>query len=141
MAQAAQTRVETEIKGFVNGVDQRHLRGMEKRMHECAAQCCGQTQIAMDEVHGCVEKCQGDTLRAQRFVQDELARFQDSLSRCVTTCQETVKDKVTPESSEADITSLRGTFEKCAIQCCDTNLARLPDIGRKIDATFKSGQY
>ena len=41
MAQEAQNRVQTSIRDFVNSVDKSHLRGMEREMHLCAADCCG----------------------------------------------------------------------------------------------------
>ncbi|TRY63929.1 hypothetical protein TCAL_10897 [Tigriopus californicus] len=141
MAQESQAKVEKSIKAFINDIDRTHLRSMEQAMHECAAQCCAQKTAPMDEVHGCVENCQKTTLRAQQFVQEELGRFQQSLSQCVMACQDRVKDKVTPESSQNEITQLRGEFETCAIQCCDTNLARLPDIAQKIGVTLKSDKY
>ena len=37
---------------------------------------------------------QGPTQRAQQYVQSELERFQETLSRCVLQCQDDVKDKV-----------------------------------------------
>ena len=40
MAQEAQNRVQTSIRDFVNTVDKSHLRGMEREMHLCAAECC-----------------------------------------------------------------------------------------------------
>ena len=40
MAQEAQNRVQTSIRDFVNSVDKSHLRGMEREMHLCAANCC-----------------------------------------------------------------------------------------------------
>jgi hypothetical protein len=38
------------------------------------------------------------TQRAQQYVQAELERFQESLSRCVLQCQDDVKDKVSQQS-------------------------------------------
>ena len=58
MAEKAQERVQTAIKDFVNNVDKAHLRPMERTMHLCAADCCGDPKASIDEVHRCVERCQ-----------------------------------------------------------------------------------
>jgi 16S rRNA U1498 N3-methylase RsmE len=80
-------------------------------------------------------------MKAQRFVQSELERFQESLQRCVSQCQDDIKDKVSPTSSEADITRFRNDFEKCAISCCDKNIERLPSIAKRVKETLQSGKY
>ena len=51
------------------------------------------------------------------------------------------RTKITPNTSEEQVTALRGEFESCAIKCCDTDLARLPNIRKKIDETIKSGKF
>ena len=47
MAQEAQNRVQTAIRDFVNSVDRSHLRGMEREMHLCAANCCENTSARL----------------------------------------------------------------------------------------------
>jgi len=141
MAEEAQTRVQTSIKAFVNEVDKGHLRPMEKAMHLCAADCCGDKTASIDEVHKCVERCQQGTVRAQQFVQQELERFQETLSRCVLQCQDEVKDKVTPTTPDSDLAKYRKEFEVCAIACCDKNIAKLPNLTKKVVETLQSGRY
>ena len=133
--------MQSSIKQFVNDVDKQHLRGMERAMHQCAAECTGNTTASIDEVHGCVERCQAPTFRAQKFVQQELERFQESLSRCVLQCQEDIKDLVTPNASDAEIAKFRADFENCAVKCCDTNIARLPKVSKRVKETLASGKY
>lgn len=161
MAEEAQKKVQSSIKAFVNDIDVASLRKMEKQMHECAARCCSNETGPIDEIHGCVEKCQvirkfkarglrvctnwflfqEPTFRAQRFVQSELERFQESLSRCVLQCQEEIKDQITPNTPDAEIAKFRGEFEACAVKCCDTNIAKLPTLSKKLKETLKSGKY
>ena len=50
MAQDAQNRVQEAMSAFVAKLDKRHLRGMEKDMHECAAVCCSNETHSMEEV-------------------------------------------------------------------------------------------
>ena len=89
----------------------------------------------------CVERCQEGTIRSQKFVQNELERFQESLSRCVLQCQDEVKDKVTPSTSDAEIEKYRLEFEQCAIACCDKNIGKLGPLTRRVKETLMSGRY
>jgi len=139
MAEAAQGRVQSAIKNFINEIDRAKLRDYERRMHLCAADCCSDSSANVEDVHRCIEKCQAPTQRAQQYVQTELERFQETLSRCVLQCQDDVKDKVGPNTSEPEIRKYRGEFETCAIACCDKNIAKLPNLMEKLKAAFDSG--
>jgi len=141
MAENAQERVQTSIKNFVNDVDKAHLRPMEKSMHLCAADCCADANASIDDVHRCVERCQDSTVRAQKYVQGELERFQEALHRCVLACQDEVRDKVTPTTSESDIAKYQKEFEVCAIACCDRNVDKLPALAKKVGDVLRSGRY
>ena len=57
------------------------------------------------------------------------------------TCQDQVKDKVTPSTPEAEVNKFRSEFEACAIRCCDDKVNTLPTLSRKVEQTFKSGMY
>lgn len=63
MAEEAQQKVQSSIKSFVNSIDKDHLRDMERKMHECAAKCCGNKEATIDDVHACVERCQAPTFK------------------------------------------------------------------------------
>ncbi len=140
MAQEAQNRVQTAIRDFVNDVDKSYLRGMERDMHLCAAKCCEDKTSGINEVLACKERCEGPTLRAQKYVQSELERFQEALSRCVLSCQDDIKDKVTPNTSEADIEKYRREFDTCGIKCCDNSVAKLPGLSKRVMEALNSGK-
>lgn len=95
MAQEAQNRVQSAIRDFVDDVDKAKLREMERTMHLCAANCCENKESSINEVLRCKEKCEAPTMRAQKYVQSELERFQDALSRCVLSCQDDIKVNIT----------------------------------------------
>lgn len=140
MAQEAQTRVQTAIRDFVNAVDKSHLRGMEREMHLCAAECCSDDLSSINEVMACKERCEAPLMRAQKYVQSELERYQESLQRCVLSCQDDIKDKVTPNTSEADIEKYKREFDVCGIKCCDTSVAKLPSLSSRVNEAMKSGK-
>ena len=140
MAQEAQNRVQTAIRDFVNSVDRSHLRGMEREMHLCAANCCENTSAGLSDVIACKERCEAPLMRAQKYVQSELERYQESLQRCVLSCQDDIKDKVTPNTSEADIDRYRREFEECGIRCCDTSVGKLPALSKRVMEALQSGK-
>jgi len=140
MAEAAQSRVQSAIKGFINEIDKGYLRGLERNMHLCAANCCEDAFASVEDVHRCMERCQEPTQRAQQAVQQELQHVQDSLSRCVLQCQDEVKDKVGPNTPESEMRKFRGEFETCAISCCDKSIAKMPNLLIKLKEAFESGK-
>ena len=141
MAQDAQNRVQNAMRDFINAVDRNHLRNMEREMHLCAADCCSNPSASINEVIECKERCEINTRKAQVFVQGELERFQESLSRCVLSCQDDIKDKVTPNTPQSEIEKYRAEFDACAIKCCDSNVGRLPVLSKKIMDSLNSGKY
>lgn len=58
MAEAAQSRVQSAMKDFINNIDRMKLRGLEREMHLCAANCCADQMASVEEVHRCAEQCQ-----------------------------------------------------------------------------------
>jgi hypothetical protein len=85
-----------------------------------------------------------DDNRKSRFLEltkYESTRFQESLNRCVLTCQDSVKDKVSPATPEAEVNKYRMEFESCAIKCCDISVAKLPNLAKKVEETMKTGQF
>ena len=56
-------------------------------------------------------------------------------------CQDDVKDKVSADASEAEMSKLRGVFEDCAIKCCDDNIAKIPNLQKRITDQLKMGRF
>ena len=71
------------------------------------------------------------------FYRLTLSRFQNSL---FFSCQDDIKDKVTPNTPEAEVEKFKVEFDTCAIKCCDTNIQRLPSLSKKVMETLKSGK-
>merc|ERR1712184_116197 len=116
------------------------MGNMEREMHLCAADCCSNPSASINEVIECKERCEINTRKAQVFVQGELERFQESLSRCVLSCQDDIKDKVTPNTSEADIEKYKREFDVCGIKCCDTSVGKLPSLSKRVMEALQSGK-
>ena len=96
--------------------------------------------FSINEVIACKERCEAPLMRAQKYVQSELERYQESLQRCVLSCQDDIKDKVTPNTSEADIEKYRREFDACGIKCCDTSVGKLPSLSKRVMEALQSGK-
>ena len=66
------------------------------------------------------------------MVQGELTRFMQSVSRCVDSCQDGIKDRITANASDEQIAGFRKEFETCAVRCCDDQVERLPTIKKTL---------
>ena len=92
----------------------------------------------VSQVQRCVERCSTPAQRSQNYVQSELEQFQASLSRCVQICQDDIKDQVGVNTPESEIAKYRREFESCAINCCDKNILKLPNLMIKIKEALDS---
>ena len=67
--------------------------------------------------------------------------LQESLNRCVMSCQDDIKDKVTPDTPDSKVTEYREEFERCAIACCQKNVSRIPGLTTKVKDALKSKNF
>ena len=109
--------------------------GMEREMHLCAAECCSDDLSSINEVMACKERCEAPLMRAQKYVQSELERYQESLQRCVLSCQDDIKDKVTPNTSE--VVYICSSFELLADESRDLSQAEKKITVIKIEQIHK----
>ncbi len=49
-------------------------------MHLCAAKCCQNESISLEQAQRCVEDCSAPVQAAQNFVQQEIGQFQVGLT-------------------------------------------------------------
>ena len=50
MAEAAQNRVQSAMKDFINNIDKTKLRPIQRQMYVCNAQCMDDPSASMEEV-------------------------------------------------------------------------------------------
>ncbi|XP_066955214.1 protein FAM136A isoform X1 [Macrobrachium rosenbergii] len=160
MVDKAQHRIQEAMTALVDDLDKTYLRGMQKSMHLCSADCCDKKESSVDQVHRCIESCSTPLTQAQSFVQNELSQFQERLQRCVMVCQDRVRDQVNADTSESqDSGQRKGTlslansagsvmrqaalgvggvavykaeFEGCAMQCVDDHIQLMPSVKKRI---------
>ncbi|XP_037786135.1 protein FAM136A-like isoform X1 [Penaeus monodon] len=160
MVDQAQHRIQEAMTTLIDDLDKEYLRGIQRSMHLCAAECCDRKDSSVDQVHRCIESCSTPLTQAQGFVQNELSQFQERLQRCVMVCQDRVRNQVTADTSESQDSSQRGSsfsmansagsfmrqaalgiggvtvykaeFEGCAMKCVDDHISLMPSIKKRI---------
>ncbi|XP_037093431.1 protein FAM136A-like [Pollicipes pollicipes] len=132
MAEAAQERVQNSMTSMVEDIDKSYLRKMQGDMHRCASKCCDDSNSSIDKVHGCIEQCSIPLQKAQHFVQVQMGDIQERLQRCVMQCQDKIKDKVGPNTTETEVQGYKGEFEACAVQCVDDSINTFSSHTRRI---------
>ncbi|KAK7073389.1 hypothetical protein SK128_020357 [Halocaridina rubra] len=132
MVDQAQHRIQEAMTGLVDDLDKTYLRGMQRSMHLCAADCCDKKESSVDQVHRCIESCSTPLTQAQSFVQNELSQFQERLQRCVMVCQDRVRDQVSADTSESQVAVYKAEFEGCAMQCVDDHIQLMPSVKKRI---------
>ncbi|XP_071516190.1 protein FAM136A isoform X1 [Panulirus ornatus] len=163
MVEQAQFRIQEAMTALVDDLDKTYLRGMQRAMHICAAECCEKKENSVDQVHRCIENCSTPLTQAQTFVQNELSQFQERLQRCVMVCQDRVRDQVTANTSETQepqrnsslsiansagsvlrqaalgrdgVSVYKAEFEGCAMQCVDDHIQLMPSVKKRIAAVL-----
>ncbi|XP_068202357.1 protein FAM136A isoform X2 [Palaemon carinicauda] len=132
MVDKAQHRIQEAMTGLVDDLDKTYLRGMQRSMHLCSADCCDRKESSVDQVHRCIESCSTPLTQAQSFVQNELSQFQERLQRCVMVCQDRVRDQVNADTSESQVAVYKAEFEGCAMQCVDDHILLMPSVKKRI---------
>ncbi|GAB6023183.1 hypothetical protein CHUAL_008008 [Chamberlinius hualienensis] len=141
MAEQAQTRVQKAVNELVNELDRTHLRKVQGDMHRCAANCCDNGNFTLEQVHRCIEDCSKDITSAQNFVQEELNNYQNRLQRCVISCQDSIRDKIVPSTTDEEMNKHKANFEKCVIKCADTHVDLIPGLLVRMREILLSKRY
>ncbi|KAK2163798.1 hypothetical protein LSH36_74g11125 [Paralvinella palmiformis] len=135
--EGANARVQEAVTKLGSNLDREYLRKMQAVMYRCMAVCCENEHYNMDDTQRCLDKCSGPARKAEQYISSELDRWQQRLQRCSIECNDKVRDKVTPQTSESDIAKYRKEYETCALKCVDTHINLLPDIEKKMKGVLK----
>ncbi|KAL3847648.1 hypothetical protein ACJMK2_018550 [Sinanodonta woodiana] len=139
--EAVKTRVEKELIKATNDLDQSLLRKMQGDLYRCAAACCDNTTTSIEDKQNCIQNCSSPLQRAETFIDGQLTNYAERVQRCFMDCQDKARDKVTPNSSEADMKVLKMGMETCAAMCADKLLPILSDFTKKMKETIKKENY
>ena len=103
----------------------------------CSAGCYDK-KLDGDGIADCVVQCQTKSQVCQRVVSQELNEFQQRLQRAMVTCQDKVREEITPLATrkDADQNKLQEEatrkFEKCANGVVNDSIALLKNLEARI---------
>ena len=104
-------------------------------MFQGNATCCEQSQVSMQQVDQCIERCHAPLAQAQALVTSELEKFQDCLARCTMYCNDKAKDSIDAGSKELH---LKRQLETCLTKCVDDHINLIPTMTRKMKESLSS---
>jgi len=133
-----QNRVQTAVTGLLEKLDQEYLRKMQGDMYRCNAKCCDDPAMPMQSVQRCIESCNAPLNSSQKYVEEEISHFQNRLQRCAYQCQDQVRDKVTPSTTEQEMEGHKRTMEACIVKCADDHVALVDSMLARMKETLKT---
>ncbi|KAI3459841.1 hypothetical protein Pfo_016504 [Paulownia fortunei] len=121
----------------VNAAAQSHLAGVQDHINftlqqayfKCAYECFDRRKN-QNEIGNCVEHCSVPVLNAQNLVENEMAKFQEKLSRSLTVCQDKYEAaKLQPNSNNA-----MKDLESCVELSVQDGINMMPHLAGKLKA-------
>lgn len=58
--------------------------------------------------------------------------FQDRIQRCAQSCQDNLRDKISPSTSETQIAAYKKDFEGCVVNCAETHIQLVPAMLKRV---------
>ncbi|KAM1142857.1 hypothetical protein ACFX1X_032176 [Malus domestica] len=120
---AAQTQLST-IQDHVNFT-------LQQAYFKCAHECFDRRRSQQD-ISNCVENCSVPVVRAQEGVENEMAKFQERLSRALMVCQ----DKFEAAKQQRVTTNSLNNLESCVEQATQDSIQTLPHLAERLKASF-----
>ncbi|KAH6768239.1 FAM136A-like protein [Perilla frutescens var. hirtella] len=121
----------------VNAAAQEHLSGIQDHINftlqqayfKCAYECFDRRRKP-EEISNCVENCSVPVLKAQNLVENEMAKFQERLSRSLTVCQ----DKYEAAKLQPNYNNARNDLESCVDLSVKDSINLIPHVAGKLKA-------
>jgi len=124
------------VNEMMDSLDKSHLRPLQGRMHNCAAECCKDKISSMETVQKCMENCSRPLLKVQTIIEQEMNDFQDRLTRCAQSCQDSVRDSVGSSDTEKEIPRFQANLEKCIVKCADDHMTYIPKMLSRLQSAI-----
>jgi len=135
-----QNRVQNAVTGLLEKLDQEYLRKIQGDMYRCNATCCDDVNMPMQQVQRCIEHCNTPLTSSQKYVEGEISNFQNRLQRCAYQCQDEVRDRVTPSTSEQEMNGYKMQMEGCIVKCADDHINLVDNMLVRMRETLKDAQ-
>lgn len=123
-------------------------------MHRCSATCCDNKTSSLDEVNECLRNCAAKLNKAQTLVESELENCRDRIQRCVMACNDNIRAKITPDSTQTEVRTeivkeyysndiyfqideFVEMFEACSKRCVDRQFHFMPVLLNQLKSTLR----
>ncbi|CAN6580399.1 unnamed protein product [Malus baccata var. baccata] len=104
---------------------------LQQAYFKCAHECFDRRRSQQD-ISNCVENCSVPVVRAQEGVENEMAKFQERLSRALMVCQ----DKFEAAKQQGVTTNSLNNLESCVEQATQDSIQTLPHLAGRLKASF-----
>ncbi|KAM5554130.1 protein FAM136A [Rosa sericea] len=136
--QLVSERVKQKLQD-VNAAAQKHLSPVQDHVNftlqqayfKCAYECFDRRRSQQD-IGNCVENCSMPVVSAQQRVENEMAKFQERLSRALMVCQ----DKFDAAKLQQAKTSALNDLESCVQQTTEDGIKTLPLLAERLKSSF-----
>ncbi|KAK8938234.1 hypothetical protein KSP40_PGU013180 [Platanthera guangdongensis] len=96
---------------------------LQRAYFKCAHECFDRRR-RQEDINNCVENCSVPVLKANNFVETEMAQFQERMNRSLMVC----RDKFEAAKLQQMKAGATGELEACVNNAIDDNLRVLPHI-------------
>ena len=135
MAELQQLWVQEAVDSMVKSLARQNIWKMQGLMFQGNATCCEQSQVSMQQVDQCIERCHAPLAQAQALVTSELEKFQDCLAGCTMYCNDKAKDSIDAGSKELHV---KRQLETCVTKCVDDHMNLIPTMTGKMKESLSS---
>ncbi|KAG2721825.1 hypothetical protein I3760_02G099400 [Carya illinoinensis] len=103
---------------------------LQQAYFKCAYECFDRER-SYDEISDCVENCSVPVVRSQHILEDEMAKFQETMKRSLMVCQ----DKFGAAKLQRKPDALND-LETCVDQSTQDGVKMLPHLAAKLKTSF-----
>uniref|UniRef100_A0A0K0G198 Protein FAM136A (inferred by orthology to a human protein) n=1 Tax=Strongyloides venezuelensis TaxID=75913 RepID=A0A0K0G198_STRVS len=126
-----QKRMMIAVNDFVEQMEKKYFRGVQKTMFECSARCVSDNYSERENVEHCIDTCGNNLQRIQNYLKNELQTLQDQLSRCAMTAYDKAIQKHGKPKSHEDVKKVEKALNEQMPTCVDDHIALLPEIEKR----------
>lgn len=132
MVDKQKTLLENALSNVLEDLDKSHLRHLQAEMHKCAAKCCENTAVSIEQNYRCVEKCAVKSEQAEEYVVTQFISFLAQLQKCADKCNDDVKSKMGAKVSEGKYSKFKSEIDNCLVVCVEKHIAILPNFVKHV---------
>ncbi|RWR83898.1 protein FAM136A-like protein [Cinnamomum micranthum f. kanehirae] len=128
--------VNIEAQNQLSGIQDHVNFTLQQAYFKCAYDCFDRRR-KQEEISNCVEHCSVPVLNANNLVEDEMAKFQERMSRSLMVCQ----DKFEAAKLQQLKTGAMTDLESCVDQAIQDSIQVLPHIVDRLKASLSLNSF